>query len=165
MEEKKIKEVKEKEVKLDEKVVVRSIAPWVTGAKRILSVGDIQIQPNGTVTISREELIAQGQSGNKLLTGIDGIGSHATLYIDDEYTRKELGFETNESKQNVVSNESVKHAFELKTDKAFEKYITDNFVTRAEKAFLMSAIKTLKIDASTPYPKIAFCEKYTGNKL
>ena len=31
--------VNEKEVKLDEKVVVRSIAPWVTGSRRILSVG------------------------------------------------------------------------------------------------------------------------------
>lgn len=165
MEEKKTKEVKEKEVRLDEKVVVRSIAPWATGAKRILSVGDIQIQPNGTVTISREELIAQGQSGNKLLTGVDGRGTHATLYIDDEYTRKELGFETDGVSQNVVSNETVKHAFELKSEKSFEKYVADNFVTRAEKAFLMSAIKSLKLDASTPYPKIAYCERHTGNRL
>ena len=160
MEEKKVKEIK-----LDEKVVVKSIAPWITGARRILSVGDIQIQPNGTVTISREELIAQGQSGNKLLTGVDGKGSHATLYIDDEWTRKELGFETEKDKQDVVSNDTVKHAFELKTDKSFEKFITDNFITRAEKAFLMSALKLLKLDASTTYPKIAFCEQFTGNKL
>ena len=106
--------VNEKEVKLDEKVVVRSIAPWVTGSRRILSVGDIQIQPNGTVTVSREELIAQAQSGNKLLTGIDGKGSHATLYIDDEWTRKELEFETDKVKQKVLNLDVIKHMFELK---------------------------------------------------
>lgn len=159
------KNVKETQVKLDERVVVRSIAPWVTGAKRILTVGDIQIQPNGFTSITREEIIAQGQSGNRLLTGINGDGNHATWYIDDEYTRKELDFDTATSAQNVVSNDIVKKAFAIKTDKAFEKFITENFVTRAEKAFLLSASKSLKIIDSTPYPRIAFCEQYAGIKL
>lgn len=154
--------VKEKEIKLDEKVVVRSIAPWVTGSKRILSVGDIQIQPNGTVTVSREELIAQAQSGNKLLTGIDGKGSHATLYIDDEWTRKELEFETDKVKQKVLNLDSIKHMFELKTMSAFQKNIEENVVTRAEKVFLMETIKTQKFN---DYERIVFCEKYTGNKI
>ena len=130
--------VNEKEVKLDEKVVVRSIAPWVTGSRRILSVGDIQIQPNGTVTVSREELIAQAQSGNKLLTGIDGKGSHATLYIDDEWTRRELEFETDKVKQKVINLDVIKHMFELKTMSSFQKNIEENVVTRAEKVFLQS---------------------------
>ena len=154
--------VKEKEIKLDEKVVVRSIAPWVTGSRRILSVGDIQIQPNGTVTVSREELIAQAQSGNKLLTGIDGKGSHATLYIDDEWTRKELEFETDKVKQKVLNLDSIKHMFELKTMSAFQKNIEENVVTRAEKVFLMETIKTQKFN---DYERIVFCEKYTCNKI
>lgn len=152
----------EKEIKLDEKVVVRSIAPWVTGSRRILSVGDIQIQPNGTVTVSREELIAQAQSGNKLLTGIDGKGSHATLYIDDEWTRKELEFETDDEKQKVLSLDEIKRIFSLKTMNAFKKNIEENVLTRAEKVFLMETIKTQKFN---DYEKIMFCEKYTGNKF
>ena len=147
--------VNEKEVKLDEKVVVRSIAPWVTGSRRILSVGDIQIQPNGTVTVSREELIAQAESGNKLLTGIDGKGSHATLYIDDEWTRRELEFETDKVKQKVINLDVIKHMFELKTMSAFQKNIEENVVTRAEKVFLMETIKTQKFN---DYEKIVFCE-------
>ena len=152
----------EKEIKLDEKVVVRSIAPWVTGSRRILSVGDIQIQPNGTVTVSREELIAQAQSGNKLLTGIDGKGSHATLYIDDEWTRKELEFETDDEKQKVLSLDEIKRIFSLKTMNAFKKNIEENVLTRAEKVFLIETIKTQKFN---DYEKIMFCEKYTGNKI
>ena len=154
--------VNEKEVKLDEKVVVRSIAPWVTGSRRILSVGDIQIQPNGTVTVSREELIAQAQSGNKLLTGIDGKGSHATLYIDDEWTRRELEFETDKVKQKVINLDVIKHMFELKTMSAFQKNVEENVVTRAEKVFLMETIKTQKFN---DYERIVFCEKYKGNKI
>lgn len=154
--------MEEKEIKLDEKVVVRSIAPWVTGAKRILSVGDIEIQPNGTATITREELIAQAQSGNKLLTGIDGHGSHATLYIDDEWTRKELDFETDKQKQNVITVEDIKKMFELKTITSFQKNINDKIVTRAEKVFLMTTIQNQKFN---DYEKIRYCETYTGNKL
>ena len=152
----------EKEIKLDEKVVVKSIAPWVTGARRILTVGDIEIQPNGTVTITREELIAQAQSGNKLLTGIDGHGSHATLYIDDEWTRKELEFETDKQKQNVVNVDDIKKIFDLKTMSLFQKNISDKIVTRAEKVFLMTTIKNQKFN---DYEKIKYCETYTGNKL
>ena len=154
--------VNEKEVKLDEKVVVRSIAPWVTGSRRILSVGDIQIQPNGTVTVSREELIAQAQSGNKLLTGIDGKGSHATLYIDDEWTRRELEFDTDSAKQKVLTEDVVKKMFELKTFSSFKKNIEENVVTRAEMVFLLDVIKNSKFN---DYEKIKFCEEYTGNKL
>ena len=152
----------ETNIKLDEKVVVRSIAPWSTGARRILTVGDISIQPKGTVTISREELISQGQSGNKLLTGIDGKGSHATWYIEDDFVRKELEFDSDKKKQTFLKKEDIQKMFELKTMNAFEKNLTENVKTRAEKVFLMESIKELQIN---DYSKIVKCVEYTGNKL
>ena len=152
----------ESNIKLDEKVVVKSIAPWSTGARRILSVGDISIQPKGTVTISREELISQGQSGNKLLTGIDGKGSHATWYIEDDFVRKELEFDSDKKKQSFLKKEDIQKIFELKTMSAFEKNLTENVKTRAEKVFLMETIKELQIN---DYSKIVKCIEYTGNKL
>ena len=161
MAEKTIKEVKE-EIRLDEKVVVKSIAPWATGARRILSVGDIQIQPRGSVTLTREEIIAQAQSGNRLFTGIDGKGSHATLYIEDAWTRRELEFDTDSAKQKVLTEDVVKKMFELKTFSSFKKNIEENVVTRAEMVFLLDVIKNSKFN---DYEKIKFCEEYTGNKL
>lgn len=150
------------EIKMDEKITVSSIAPWLTGFRRILTVGDVSIAPNGVIRLSREEVLAQGQSNNKLLTGVDGYGSHATLYIEDEWTRRELGFDTDESKQTVLTKELVKTMFEKKTMPVFKKAIEENVVTRAEKFSLLSAIKALRIN---DYDKIAFCEEYCGAKL
>lgn len=162
MEEKKETKSKVEEIRMDEKITVSSIAPWLTGFRRLLTVGDVPIAPNGVIRLSREEVLAQGQSNNKLLTGTDGYGSHATLYIEDEWTRRELGFDSDEKKQTVLTKELVKTMFEKKTLPAFKKAIEENVVTRAEKFSLLSAIKALKIN---DYDKIAFCEEYCGAKL
>ena len=158
------KETKSKteEIRMEDKITLTSIAPWHTGFARILTVGDVAIAPYGVVRLSREEVLAQGQSGNKLITGIDGMGSHATLYIEDEWTRKELGFDTDEKKQTVINKKLVKDMFDKKTLPAFKKAVKENIVTRAEKFSLLSIIKTLKINE---YDKIAFCEEYCGAKV
>ena len=158
------KETKSKteEIRMEDKITLTSIAPWHTGFARILTVGDVAIAPHGVVRLSREEILAQGQSGNKLITGIDGMGSHATLYIEDEWTRKELGFDTDEKKQTVINKKLVKDMFDKKTLPAFKKAVEENIVTRAEKFSLLSIIKTLKINE---YDKIAFCEEYCGAKV
>lgn len=158
------KETKSKteEIRMEDKITITSIAPWHTGFARILTVGDVAIAPHGVVRLSREEVLAQGQSGNKLIAGIDGMGSHATLYIEDEWTRKELGFDTDEKKQTVINKKLVKDMFDKKTLPAFKKAVEENIVTRAEKFSLLSIIKTLKINE---YDKIAFCEEYCGAKV
>lgn len=158
------KETKSKteEIRMEDKITLTSIAPWHTGFARILTVGDVAIAPHGVVRLSREEVLAQGQSGNKLITGVDGMGSHATVYIEDEWTRKELGFDTDEKKQTVISKKLVKDMFDKKTLPAFKKAVEENIVTRAEKFSLLSIIKTLKINE---YDKIAFCEEYCGAKV
>ena len=156
------KEVKNESVRLDEKVTVRSIASWTTGSTRKLTVGDITIPSMGNVLISREEIIAQGQNGNTLLTGIDGLGSHATWYIEDEYTRNELSFDTSDKKQDFLTDDSIKKIFELKTKKSFEDNIVKNVVTRAEKYYLLNTIKNLGLN---DYSKIAFCEDHCGMRI
>lgn len=158
------KEIKSKteEIRMEDKITITSIAPWATGFRRILTVGDVSIAPNGQIRLSREEVLAQGQSNNKLITGIDGVGSHATLYIEDEWTRKELGFDTDDNKQVVVDKKLVREIFDKKTLPSFKKAIEENIVTRAEKFSLLSMIKTLKINE---YDKVAFCEEYCGAKL
>lgn len=149
-------------VKLDEKVTVRSIAPWTTGATRKVTVGDITIPAMGSVLLSREELIAQGQNGNTLLTGINGVGSHATWYIEDDFVREELSFDVGNNKQEFLTKDAIKKMFDLKTDKSFKENIEKKVVTRAEKFYLLHTIKTLKIN---DYSKIAFCEEYCGRRV
>lgn len=155
-------EEKKEEIRLDKKVTVRSIAPWTTGSVRKTSTGDITIPVLGTVLLSREEIIAQGQNGNTFLTGTDGVGSHATWYIEDEYTRNELSFDVDEKKQTFLTQDTVKKIFELKTQKAFEEHIKKSVVTRAEKFYLLHTIKILKLN---DYTKNAFCEDYCGRRI
>ncbi len=143
------------EIRLDKKVTVRSIAPWTTGATRKTSVGDITIPALGTVLLSREEIIAQGQNGNTLITGIDGVGSHATWYIEDDYTRSELSFDVDDNKQEFLTQDEIKRIYGLKTQKSFEDNIKKKVTTRAEKFYLLHTIKSLKFN---DYNKIQFVQ-------
>ncbi len=161
-EEKSVSKNKTEEIRLDEKVTVKSIAPWTTGSARKITVGDIIIPAMGTVLLSREEIIAQGQNGNTLLTGIDGIGSHATWYIEDDYTRGELSFDVDNKKQDFLTQDTIKKIFDLKTKKSFEDNIKKSVVTRAEKYYLLHTIKNLGFN---DYSKIAFCEEYCGRRV
>lgn len=147
------------ELNMEEKVDIVSIAPWTVGFPNMVTRGDTNIPASARVRIKREELLDQISAGNKLLVGIDGQGSHATLYIDDEDTRKYFEFDSEDGKriQNVVTKEKIQKWFELKTQSAFEKNIREGVVTRAEKAYLLKMIKELKLDS---YEKIEFCKEY-----
>lgn len=152
------------ELDMNEKVTVVNLAPWNVGFPNSIDRGDTMFAPNARVRMRREEIIDQVASGNKLLAGIDNLGSHATLFIDDADTRKYLEFDSEDGTrmQNIISEKRVAKWFELKTQSAFERNIKDNVVTRAEKAYLLTAIKKLKLDS---YEKIHFCEEYCKFRL
>lgn len=146
------------ELNMDEKVTVINLAPWNVGFPNTVGRGDTCFAPSAKVRVKRDEISDQVSAGNKLF-GLDSEGSHATLYIDDADTRKYLGFDSEDGKQTqkVISKDKVKAWFDLKTQSAFEKNIRENVVTRAEKQFLLKAIKDLKLDS---YEKIEFCKEY-----
>lgn len=153
-----------KELNLEQKVTVRSIAGWTTGfARRADGIGDITIAPNGSIRLSRNEIITQVQNGNKLLSGLDGLGSHATLIIDDVPTRVECGFESEDgkTKQLVFSEEAVTEVFK-KSQTQFEKAFKELIRTRAEKYAVIDFLRKGKIN---DYQKIRFAENYTGFRL
>lgn len=147
------------EYKPERKVLVKSIARWTTGFQRIESNGDVTIPPLGTVRLQASEIISQVQNGNLLFNGIDGQGSHATLFIDDKSTRIEANYESENTFQHFITKNLVKDIFEEVDQNVFEERIKENIKTRAERAFLMSAIKDLKLN---DYGRIAFCIDYTG---
>lgn len=153
------------ELNLDEKVTVRSIAEWETGfVRKSDGVGDITIPPKGSVRLSRNEIISQVQTGNKLLTGIDGMGSHATLIIEDEPTRIEVGFDSADGtrKQEVFSDELVNNLFRITKQDVFEKSFKKSIRTRAESFAIVEAISRLNLN---DYKKIRFIEKSTGIEI
>lgn len=155
-------EVAINELNLDAKVTVKNIADWNVGfARKADGYGDVNIAPNGSIRLSRNEIIAQVQNGNKLFCGTDGNGSHATLYVDDAPTRLELGFDEANRKQQVFANVNIKNLFAIKSQKEFEASFCNAIYTRAEKYAIISAMKKAGVN---DYSKIRFVEQYTGYK-
>ena len=152
----------QEELDLDKKVTVRNIAGWNVGfARRVDGYGDITIAPNGSIKLSRNEIIAQVQNGNKLFSGIDGYGAHATLYIDDAPTRMEVAFETSECRQNVFPHADLARLFKS-SQTTFEKSFVEIVHTRAEKHAIMEYMRKMGIN---DYTKIRFAEQHTGYKF
>lgn len=150
---------------LDEKVTVRNIAGWNVGFARLADMkGDVVVPAEGTVRLTRNEIIMQTQNGNRLFNGIDTIGSHATLFIEDKDTRVEVEFESEDGKrkQDVLNEDKVKYMFNLKTDKSFAENLEKNIVTRAEKYALVKMIKRMKLN---DFSKMKMVENYTGYKF
>lgn len=148
------------ELDLDKKVTVKNIAGWNVGfARRVDGYGDVTIAPNGSIKLSRNEIIAQIQNGNKLFSGIDGCGTHATLYIDDALTRKEVEFDTENTKQRVFPLADIDDLFKTKTQSAYEKKFSEIVYTRAEKYAIMEYMRKTSVN---DYSKIRFAENYTG---
>lgn len=152
------------ELNMDQKVTVRNLAGWTVGFRRIETQGDVTIPKEGTVRLSRSEIIAQIQSGNRLFIGIDDRGSHATLYIEDELTRLEVEFDSKEEKrtQLILNSDLVKKLFDYKTMKTFEDKLHEYVVTRAEKFAITQIIKKLKLN---DHEKIRMIENYIGYKV
>lgn len=152
----------EENLNLDAKVTVKNLAGWdVTFARLHDGFGDIVIVANGQQRLSRNEVIAQVNNSNKLFTGADTVGSHATVYIDDAATRRLLGFEEEGKPQKVFTEQLVKDLFNMsqaKYEAALPKYIR----TRAEKYALIETIKKLRLN---DYAKMVFASEYTGYKL
>ena len=151
----------QEDLNMDQKVTVRSIAGWVTGFKRIETAGDVTIPPEGTVRLSRSEIIAQVQNGNCLFCGKDNRGSHATLYIEDAATRYEVDFDSDieQYQQKIITKEKIQQLFREKSLKTFQTQLKDMVCTRAEKYYIIQMIKKLKIN---DYDKIRIVEKHTG---
>lgn len=150
---------------LDEKVTVRNIAGWNVGFARLADMkGDVVVPAEGTVRLTRNEIIMQTQNGNRLFNGIDTIGSHATLFIEDKDTRVEVEFESEDGKrkQDVLNEDKVKYMFNLKTDKSFAENLEKNIVTRAEKYALVKMIKKMRLN---DFSKMKMVENYTGYKF
>jgi hypothetical protein len=158
------KEKNMSELNLDEKVTIRNLADWTVGFKRIESNGDCSIPAKGTTRITRNEIIAQSQNGNKLINCIDNIGSHATVVIEDIPTRVELDFESEDGKrkQKILTEDVVAKMFELKQSATFKKHLEENVVTRAEKYAMIEYVKKLKLN---DFDKIRAIENYTGLRI
>lgn len=157
-----------KELNLDAKVTVRSISTWPIGFPRRSdgngTTSGVSFQPLGIARLSRNEIIAQVQSGNVLFTGTDGQGNHASLIIEDAPTRVEIGFESDDGteKQFVLTAERIKEIFDIRNQQEFERRIQECIVTRDEKEYVIHLIRELNLN---DYSKIRYIEKFVEQNV
>ena len=152
----------EEDLNLDTKVTVRNLAGWdVTFSKLHDGSGDVIIVAKGQTRLSRNEINAQIDNNNKLFTGTDGQGSHATVVIEDEATRRWVGFDTEDNPQRIFNDQMILDMFAMKQSD-YEDAVHENIQTRAEKYAFIEAIKKLKLN---DYAKMVFASNYTGYKL
>ncbi|MBM7598095.1 hypothetical protein JOC34_000452 [Virgibacillus halotolerans] len=150
-------------ISAEKKVPVRNLCGWDLYFGNIESNGSVRLPSEGIRRVLFGEVMAQVNDNNIMFVGTDGIGSHARIYVEDKEARVELGFETDGSKdvQNVLTADKVKKLLEYKTQKTFEKHVTEEVVTRAEKMFMIEESQRQKLNE---YSKIKFLEDYTGFK-
>lgn len=151
-------------VDTNKKVSLKNLTNWNLTFKRINSLGDVIIPPNGKVTMPCEEVMSQIYNNNRLFVGENGKGSHARIFIEDEEIRLEAEFESKENKksQEILTDEKLKEIFALKTLVSFKKNIQEKVKSQAEKSKVIEYAKTIKLN---DHDKIEFLEKYTGYKL
>ena len=147
---------------MSENIKIKNLTSFPVGFRRINGSGEVNLPPLTTIICDRAEIVSQVQSGSILFCGENHDSSHAYIYIDDKDTRLYTGLETESEPQSIISEEKVKAAFAIKTNKAFEKAIAELAVTFSEKKFLVETIKKLGIN---DYNKIKLVEKYTGIKV
>ena len=144
-------------INFEQKITIRNLADWNVGFVKIDTTGDVVIAPHGTTRISRAEVISQIENSNKLFIGT-GEGNHATIYIDDEATRKYVEFDN----QQILTLDTVRKLFKIVSLSKFKSELKNLVVTRAEKFALIKFIKDLKIDS---HSQIKACEEHCGVTL
>jgi len=142
-----------------DKIAIVNLTPWSQGFSRINAIGTITIPAYGRINIDQEEIVSQCFNKNVQFTGTDGFGSHARIYFEDADIRKEFEFDTENRKQNVLTDEKLAKLFEYKRMGDFEKNLKDYVRIHAEKFVLIDYIKKNKIN---DYDKIKAVQKYTG---
>lgn len=155
--------MEEKSLNMDAKITIKNLCPWDLYFYRKESPGEIKLDKDGGVTrVTRAEVQAQVFSRNKSFAGIDGRGSHARIWIEDEDTRRFLGFEDDEHKQFVMTEEKYKELFAINSINKFKKEVERCIVQDFEKAMLVNMAIKEKLDS---YSKVQFIQEYTGIKF
>jgi hypothetical protein len=160
------------ELNMDKKVYVKNLRSWDVYFNRSQG-GTVKIAENGKMLLTRTEIEYQCYSNNKLFTGDDGLGSHATLLIEDKDTRILVGFETedftNENGekekgkiQTILSDDILKKIFAYKTLTTFKEKIVEYVATESEKKYIADNCIRLGLN---DYNRIQFIKEHTGLKI
>jgi hypothetical protein len=135
-------------------VLVDNLCSWPLYFHRATGQGDVMIPANAKnyPLLSRDEVQAQIQLGNKMFTGEDGLGNHARIRIVDDAARSDVfGVEGVQTEAPVILDEdAVKALLAIKSKAKFNERLRELVSTDAEKRMLVDlAFKCGAEDAET----------------
>jgi hypothetical protein len=151
------------ELNMNEKSKVINLCDYPISWQRITQIGDEYIKANATMYILNSELETQKDSGNRFISGTDGLGSHAEVYIDNPALRERLGFDDPNEKriQLFVDEAKCKEILELKTP-TFKKKIAELILTNQEKLKIIEVARKTKLN---DFDKIQILEEHCNIKF
>lgn len=138
------------------RIKLTNLAPWPVTFQRLNHLGDVTIQPNGTVMVEREEVEAQLYNNNKMFVGTDGRGAHAHIIFDDKTLKEQFDFP---DEQDVLTDAVLDKLFAYKQQAAFERNVKDHIVRDYERHRLIDYIQRKKIN---DFSKVRYIESLVG---
>ena len=151
-------------VNMNDKSKVINLCGYPVSWVKNTITGDEWIKANGSTFIQNAEIQAQIDNGNLYIKGIDDIGSHADIYIDNPEFREELKFDdkVENRKQLIVDEDICKNVFESKALSTFKKNVEKTIITIPEKLKIMEVARKVKLNE---FDKVKFLEEYCKIKF
>ncbi len=161
------------DLKPSDRVEVRNLRAWELsfvprdGNAEQVTKGII-IQPNSKTMFKLSEIEDQVNNGNELFCGVDGLGSHASLYIVDPLVREYVFGEPTNPIQLTV--EAVNEMLAIENKSEFNKALSELVATNSDKKMIavMCSNKDMYPNVNTddaPSYKLAAIERISGIKL
>lgn len=150
-------------INMNDKSKVKNLAPWDVSWLRTNGTDEF-IKGNASVYIANDELEMQRDAGNRFFVGTDGLGSHATVYIENPEMREYLNFDSKEEnrEQFILNDDACQKLFDYKTIKKFKEKLVEDVITNQEKTKIVDYAIKVKLNE---FDKVQALEEHTGLKV
>ncbi len=151
-----------KKIDLNDRVAITNLRSWVLHFRAQEADRDIQI-PAGAKAWKRltiAEVDAQVKAGNAFFCGTDGLGSNASLKIEDEAVRRYVfSLDTSDDQpQTLLTLESVKDLIATTPKAAFLEKLKQLVVTEGDRRMIVALATEAGIENVEAY-KVTEIEK------
>lgn len=152
------------DVKQTERVSIDNLCSWDIYFKSEETDRDICVKGGikGNVKLTASEVLAQVQADNIAFIGIDGLGSHAAIRINDPVIREFVFGQDIDPVQ--LTEEAVRNLLEIEDRKAFRTALENLVVTNAEKKQIVMTCEKIGIENVESF-KMNLIESISGVKF
>lgn len=152
------------DVKLSDRVSIDNLCDWEIGFVSAETGKDITIAPGikNFKGLTVAEVDSQVKLGNGAFCGVDNLGSHAAIRINDPIIREYVFQEETDPLQ--LTEETVRDLLSIQNKQKFNERLSELVVRRSEKRMIVRLVDRIGKD-DVPSYQIAAIEKISGIKF